>query len=867
MRSTNRAVLILFCLVCPLSIPGAAAFSQAPVPDSPAMEARVNDLLERMTTDEKVDLISGDTPFRTHAIARLNIPYFQMADGPVGAHIPAPTIAYAAGIGLAATWDQDLAERLGRQLGRDARSRGAVFLLGPGVNIYRAPMNGRNFEYFGEDPFLAGRMAVGYVRGVQNEGVAATVKHYLGNNSEYLRYDSDSVIDERTLREIYMPAFEAVVKEAHVGAVMDGYNITNGEHMTQNRPLDLEVLKQQWHFPGVLMSDWTSVHDTAAAANAGLDLEMPFGVYFSREKIEPLLANGTISEATLDDKVRRILRVAATFGWLDHPAKDLSIPRYNLQGREVSLQAALEGTVLLQNTANLLPLDRNKVQTIAVIGPTAAQTFTTGGGSGQVVSFANTNLLTGISNAVGAEKRTLYARGMYTLDQLALLTHFTTTSNGKQAGLTVEHYSQLNLQGPLQSTTIEPVALVPGSTHRQPEEQEINAFYSHKGSDFVVPPVSDRWTGYYAPEQAGPHGVFVHTDGRFRLYVDDRLIFDNVSVPKYILNQATIDLSKASHKVVLEVYAQRRASSVGVSMGIASLATIVDPDAIKMAQMADAVVLAVGFDNTSESEGGDRSFDLPLGQQQLIEEVAAVNKNTIVAITAGGSVDVLPWKDKVSSILATWYSGEEGGDAFAKLLFGDVNPSGHLPISWERRIADNPSFAHYYPDPGTNKIVYREGILVGYRGYERNRTAPLFPFGYGLSYTAFAMSHLEATSNPDGHVLASFDVENTGKVAGATVAQLYVSEDHPSVPRPAKELKSFSRVELGSGERKHVTIDLDPRSFAYFDTKAGAWQADAGSYTLSLGDSVQEILAKTVVQLSRTLHVGVGKQIASPAPN
>jgi beta-glucosidase len=859
MRAGNRLVLILSCLVCPLWVPVVAAFSQAPVPDSPATEARVNYLLERMTTDEKIDLIGGDTPFRTHAIARLNIPYFQMTDGPVGAHIPAPTVAYAAGIGLAATWDPELAERLGRELGRDARSRGAVFLLGPGVNIYRAPMNGRNFEYFGEDPFLAAKTAVGYIRGVQNEGVAATVKHYLGNNSEYLRYDSDSVIDERTLREIYMPAFEAAVKEARVGAVMDGYNITNGDHMTQNRHLDLEVLKQQWQFSGVLMSDWTSVHDTAAAANAGLDLEMPFGVYFSREKIKEQLANGTISETTLDDKVRRILRLAATFGWLDHPAKDLGIPRYNLQGRAVSLQAALEGTVLLQNTANLLPLDRNKVQTIAVIGPTAAQTLATGGGSGEVVSFANTNLITGISNILGAEKRTLYARGMYTLDQFARLTHFTTTSDGEQAGLIVEHYSQLNLQGPVRSTTIEPVAIVPGNAHRRPEEQEINAFYSHKGSDFVVPSESDRWTGYYTPEQAGAHAVFVHTDGRFRLYIDDRLTFDNATIPKYILNQTTVDLNKASHKVVLEVYAQRRASSIGVSMGIVSLATIVDPDAIKMAQMADAVVLAVGFDNTSESEGGDRSFELPLGQQELIDQVAAVNKNTIVAITAGGSVDVLPWKNKVRSILATWYSGEEGGDAVARLLFGNVNPSGHLPISWERRIVDNPSFADYYPDPGTNRIVYREGIFVGYRGYEHSGTAPLFPFGYGLSYTTFAMSNLKTTSNADGHVLASFDVENTGRVAGATVAQLYVSQKNPSVPRPAEELKGFSRVELGPGERKHVTIELGPRSFAYFDTKAGAWQADAGSYTLSLGNSVNEILIKTVVQLSRTLHIGVAE--------
>ena len=856
MNRQLRAVRTVAHFVSLLCLVGFAS-AQALRADDPAIESRVNDLLSRMTLEEKIDLISGDTPFRTHAIPRLGIPYFQMADGPVGAHIPAPTIAYAGGIGLAASWDPDLAERLGRELGRDARSRGAVFLLGPGVNIYRAPMNGRNFEYFGEDPFLAARTAVGYIRGVQSQGVAATVKHYLGNNSEYLRYETDSIIDERSLREIYMPAFEAAVKQAHVGAVMDGYNITNGEHMTQNRSLDLDVLKQQWHFPGVLMSDWTSVHDTAAAANAGLDLEMPFGEYFSREKLEPLLANGTISQATLDDKVRRILRLAATFGWLDHPALDLSIPRYNLKGREVSLQAALEGTVLLQNTSALLPLNKETVKTIAVIGPTASQTLTTGGGSGEVVSFANTNLITGISNALGDTKKTLYSRGMYTVEQLALLTHFTTASVGGQPGLTVEHYSQTNLQGPVQSTTVEPVVFVPGATHRRPEPQEINAFYSHKGSDFKVPQESDRWTGYFTPQQAGPHAVFVHTDGRFRLYFDDRLVFDNTTLPKYILNQTTMDLTRAPHKVVLEVYSQRRASSIGVSMGIADLATIVDPDAVTIAQMADAVVLAVGFNNTEESEGGDRTFELPFGQQQLIQQVAAVNKNTVVAITSGGSVDVVPWKDKVSAILATWYSGEEAGNAFAKLLFGDVNPSGHLPISWERLITDNPSFAHYYPDPGTNKIVYREGIFVGYRGYEHNRTTPLYPFGFGLSYTSFNMSNLTTQSSATGHITASFDVSNTGKVPGATVAQLYLSQNNPSVPRPAKELKGYLRVELAPGEQKHLSIELDPRSFAYFNPSTGEWQADAGSYTLLLGSSEETILAKTVVQLDQALRIPV----------
>ncbi len=729
--------------------------------DPQAIEKRVDDLVSKMTLDEKIELIGGDTPFRTHAIPRLNIPFFQMADGPVGAHIPAPTIAYAAGIGLAASWDSALALRVGEQLGRDARSRGAAFLLGPGVNIYRAPMNGRNFEYFGEDPFLASAIAVGYIRGVQQEGVSATVKHFLGNNSEYLRHDSDSVIDERTLREIYMPVFEAAVKKAKVGAIMDAYNLTNGEHMTQNRRLNAEVAKDQWHFPGIIMSDWVATYDTAAAANGGLDLEMPFGVYYAPEKILPLLKNGTISQATLDDKVRRILRVAADFGWLDRPQLDIDIPRYNLEGRAASLQAALEGAVLLKNENNVLPLDKKSIHTLAVIGPTATQTVTTGGGSGEVVSFASTNLLVGVSDLLGEQAKVLYARGLYSINQMSRLTHFTTDPQGTTAGVTHITYSKANLEGDVTGTVTESTLGAAGSTRREPEEQELNALTAHKNaSPYVRATNSSKWTGYYTPAEAGKFVVFIQTDGKYRLLVDDAVVFDSSVIPKYILNQATLELTKAPHKVVVEQLSQQIGSVSGMRTGIAPLSTIVDKDALAMASKADAVIVAVGFNAASETEGGDRSFELPVGQEQLIEQIAALGKKTIVVITSGGSVDVSNWKDKVQGIFETWYSGEQGGTAAARLLFGEENPSGHLPISWEKQITDNPSYAHYYPDPGTNKIVYREGIFMGYRGYEHNHVEPQYPFGFGLSYTKFSFSHLASSPSGDGHFHVTFDVTN-----------------------------------------------------------------------------------------------------------
>jgi beta-glucosidase len=641
---------------------------------------------------------------------------------------------------------------------------------------------------------------------------------------------------------------------------MDSYNFTNGEHMTQNRHLNVDVVKDQWHFPGVIMSDWVSTYETAATANGGLDLEMPYGVYFAPEKVLPLVKDGTISQATLDDKVRRILRVAADFGWLDRPQLDIDIPRYNLEGRAASLQAALEGAVLLKNEDNALPLDKKTTKTIAVIGPTAAQTVMTGGGSGEVVSFANTNLLVGVSDYLGEQVKVLYARGLYSVNQMARLTHFTTDPEGTTAGVTHVTFAKANLEGGVTSTVTETALGAAGSTRREPEEQELNALTAHKNANPYVRPInSSSWTGYFTPTEAGKFAVFIQTDGRYRLLVDDAVVFDSSVVPKYILNQTTLELTKAPHKVVVEQLSQQIGSVSGMRVGIAPLSTIVEKDALAMATKADTVILAVGFNAASESEGGDRSFELPVGQEQLIQQIAALGKKTIVVITSGGSVDISAWKDKVQGIFETWYAGEEGGTAAARLLFGEDDPSGHLPISWEKKIEDNPSYAHYYPDAGTNKVFYREGIFMGYRGYEHNHVEPQYPFGFGLSYTTFSFSNLKSAPAGDGRFHVTFDVTNKGKRAGATVAQLYVGESSPAVERPAKELKGFERVMLQPGETKHVAMDLNPRSFSYFDVKSSTWQADAGAYELMLGDSSQDIQQKITLQLPKLLTTSVSE--------
>jgi beta-glucosidase len=419
----------------------AASVAAPPVAVSAAEEPRVESILTRMTLEEKIDFIGGVDSFFVRGVPRLGVPRLKMADGPLGVRNFGPATAMPAGIGLAATWNPDLAQRLGVELGRDARAKGVHFLLGPGVNIYRAPMNGRNFEYFGEDPFLAARVAVGYIQGVQSQDVSATIKHFVANDSEFDRHHTDAVVDERALREIYLPAFEAGVKEAHVGAVMTSYNLTNGIHMSQH-PFILDVLRKDWGFGGVVMSDWTSTYDGVAAANAGLDLEMPSGKLMNKETLLAAVREGEVSAATIDDKVRHILRLAARHGWLDREQLDPTIPRFNLAGRRLALEAARESVVLLKNERKVLPLDRTKIRTVAVIGPDAYPAVPAGGGSARVEPFVAVSLLEGLATALAPAATVLYHRGLPTLGELMEATEIRTQETGGEPGFVVELFDR-----------------------------------------------------------------------------------------------------------------------------------------------------------------------------------------------------------------------------------------------------------------------------------------------------------------------------------------------------------------------------------------------------------------------------------------
>ncbi len=829
------SIFIFSAVVLLLAMPAVSAQAtqgekdRGPRPISAEMEQRVDAMLHKMSLEEKVALIGGEDGMFTKAEPGIGLPRLKMSDGPMGVRTWGPSTAYAAGINLAASWDTSLARQVGVGLGEDARARGVNFLLAPGVDIYRAPMNGRNFEYFGEDPYLSGQIAVGYIDGVQSQGVSATVKHFALNDAEYDRQNENSIADERTMREIDLPAFEAAVKQAHVGAVMDSYNLINGEHATQNKFLNIQVLRKEWSFRGIVMSDWGATHDGIAAANGGLDLEMPDAEYMTAATLLPAIRSGKVSEAVIDQKVRRILRTAMQFGFLDRDQLDPSVPLYNQQGNAIALKAAEEGAVLLKNEGGLLPLDRNTIHSIAVLGPDAYPAVPGAGGSSHVTAFASVGLMTGLSDALYPQAKVYWNSGIQSASEIYRKSKWCLDTDCKQPGLRRDEYD---------AATSRKLGSSVDATLSGPRGPEW-------GAADTTPRRRIEWTGYFVPKTSGAYRFIAEAagSGRYRLQVNDKEVLSITQVegggPQS--GEAELTAGKAA-KVKFTFFPAWKGSTV--QLGVIRNDRLVNPEAVRLAKMADAVVLSVGFGPDTESEGFDRTYSLPFGQQELIAAVAAANPRTVVVLTAGGSVATAGWIDKAPALLQTWYAGQQAGNALAKILFGDVNPSGKLPISWEKKITDNPAYKNYYEQPGSVDVKYSEGIFLGYRYYETSKVKPLFPFGFGLSYTSFAFSNLSVApepASPDGPITVSFDVKNTGTRAGAEVAQIYVGDPSATVPRPKMELKGFSRVTLAPGESHRVTETLDKRSLAYWDVKKHGWNVDPGRFTVYVGDSSENV--------------------------
>jgi beta-glucosidase len=821
--------VLLTCLG-PIFAHAAVPAAAGPVADSPAVEQRVNAMLGKLTLEQKVDLIGGVDNMFIRAEPAAGLPRMQMSDGPFGVRSVGPSAAYMAGVGLAASWDPQLAQQVGEAMGRDARARGVHFFLGPGANIHRAPQNGRNMEYYSEDPFLAGSMGVGFIDGIQSQGVIATIKHFVANNSEYDRRHLDTLIDERTLREIYLPAFEMAVKDAHVGAVMSSYNLVNGDHLSENRAISHDILKQEWGFDGIFMSDWQATHDGIKAFNAGLDLEMPSAEAMTPQRLLPQLKDGKLSPDVLNDKVRRILRTAVRFGFLDRSQKDLSLPLFSLDNDSVALQSAREGLVLLKNEHNLLPLDVDKLKTIAVIGPNAFPAIASAGGSSHVDTFEAQSVLSGITHQLGDKVRVLYSRGLPSADDVFKQSVFVSPDGGK--GLQRQTFANDGFQS-------------------KPAESGVDAHVDQWKPELwttsAIERQSIRWSGRFMPTHSGKY-LFLTAAASldtYQLFVDGRNVIEQPQregqAPLYV----TLDLV-AGKPVTIRLDYKPDVSYSRMGLGVIALDELISPDARKMAAMADAAVVAVGFDPTSESEAFDRTFQLPWGQEALIEAVAAANKKTVVAVNSGDAYATDGWLAKVPALLQSWYPGQEGGLAIAEVLFGAHTPEGKLPISFGREWKDNPTHDFYdappHP-PGSNPTVkYGEGVFLGYRWYTSypKKAQPLFAFGYGLSYTTFGFANLQlspATAKAGDTVSVSFDVTNTGQRAGAEVAQVYVGDPSARVARPARELKAFRKVRLQPGQTGHVTLILDRRSFAYYDVKQHAWQVDPGRFKVYVGDA------------------------------
>jgi beta-glucosidase len=845
MRHQSAFFILPFLLTLAVVAPSRA---QAPLPDSLAIEQRVNDLLAKLTLEQKIDLIGGEDGMFIRSEPTVGLPKLKMTDGPLGAGTWGPSIAYASGIALAAAWDPELAKRVGSSIGLDARARGVHILLGPGVNIYRAPMNGRNFEYFGEDPFLAARTAVGYIDGVQSQGVMATVKHFAANNQEFDRHSVSSDVDERTLREIYLPAFEAAVREAHAGGVMNSYNLVNGIHATENAHLNLDILKKEWGFDGILMSDWDATYDGVAAAVNGLDLEMPEGKFMSRSNLLPAVQQGRVTQAVIDDKVRRILRTAIRFGFLDRTQQLTQIPAYRKEGRNVALDEARESIVLLKNENALLPLNSGKLRTIAVIGPDAWPAEPGGGGSSQVQPFAAVSLVEGLTNLTGA--KVTYTRGLPTVSDFFDNSNFAPggadaaqSSGNDHLPIKIESFNNPDFKG------------TPDSIEYA---DHLNSWKSEEWTTAATVRRGIRYSVSFLPEKSGHYLLLVAAGGAdtYRLTIDGETVLEQTAREGQAPQWADLSLT-AGKSIDLQLDYRLDASYPRVGLGLCAKDELISPETRKIAAEADAAVVSVGFDPTTESEGFDRTFALPWGQDLLIESVRKANAKTIVVLTSGGDVDTHGWLADVPALLDSWYPGQEGGTALAEVLLGVRSPEGKLPISFENSWNQNPVHDHYYAPTvaagQTPHVKYAEGVFVGYRYYASANIKALFPFGFGLSYTKFSFSNLKlsASSVPAGGSLeVSFDVTNSGDRAGAEVAEVYVGDPSAHVQRPAKELKGFAKVRLGPGQHQHVSLVLDPRAFSYWSDDSHDWRIDPGRFVVYAGDSSED------TPLSADVNVG-----------
>lgn len=723
---------------------------------------KIEKLIAQLTLQEKVDMIHGNDFFSTKGVERLGIPPFKTSDGPRGVRkdfrhaswrevgLSYDYVSYLpCNTALAATWNRALAHCTGKLLGKEARGRGKDMILAPGINIMRSPLCGRSFEYMGEDPYLVSELVVPLIQGVEENDVAACVKHYAVNNQETRRLEVDVEVSERALREIYLPGFEAAVKKGKVKGIMGAYNKLRGTHCCHHKYLFEEVLRKEWGFEGITVSDWGGVHDTKEALLNGLDMEMSvtndFENYYMANPLLQMIERGEVDKKTalakIDNKVRHILNVMNKLHMLDGERNAGGYNDYN--DKTALRQAARESIVLLKNEKNILPLDKKKIKKLLVVGENANRQHAPGGGSAEIKALYEITPLMGIHMLLGGNTEIVYKPGYYNEDIGNIWANTGDSENGQADSL-----NQDSVESPAPNT-------LTVSEEKKQYQQEMNEKYME--------------------------------------------------------------------------------------------------EALEAAKDVDAVIFVGGLTHDFDTEGQDRvNMKLPYGQDRLISELLKIRPDTVVTLVAGSPVDMSVWLDNAPSLIYSWYAGMEGGIALAEVIFGDTNPSGHLPETFPMSEQDCPAVV-LGEFPGGDQVHYGEDIFVGYRYYDTYDVPVAFPFGYGLSYTDFVMTGIRAEVLEDTveskAVKVSFDISNIGERAGAAVAQIYVADKYPKVKKAAKELKAFEKIYLEAGETREISLMLEREAFTYYDEASHSFRADAGSYMLLLAKNAEEIADVTEIEL------------------
>lgn len=815
----------------------------------------IDTLLDKMTLEEQVALLAGADFWTTVPIERLGIPRLKVTDGPNGARGGGSLVGgvksacFPAAISLGATWDPALAEAMGVALAEEAKSKAARVLLAPTVNIHRSGLNGRNFECYSEDPTLTAEMGVAYVRGVQSQGVAATMKHFVANESEIERTTISSDVDERALREIYLAPFEAAVKRANLWAIMTSYNRLNGTFTSENAWLLETVLRGQWGFDGLVMSDWFGSHTTAETVNAGLDLEMPGPTRDRGEKLVAAVKAGKVSAETIRERARAVLMLLERVGAFADPAMPEEQAIDRPEHRALIRKIGAAGTVLLKNDG-ILPLDKAALGAVAVIGPNAAEARVMGGGSAQINAHYRVSPLEGIRTALAGSNRVVHVAGCGN-DRLIR-----------------------RLDQPVEAVFHDNTAFAGPVVHqaRYPFGEAFwgdNPSPALSGQDF-----SCVLTSTYRAEEDGEHIFSVVSAGLARLYVDGELVVDSwtgwTAGPSNFFGRGNEEVRaakvlEAGRSYVLRVDYRTPVDEVGLGVRAVRFGVekLLGADAIaaavQEAAAADVAVVYVGRNAEWDSEGNDLPhFELPGRQNALVKAVAVANPRTVVVLQTGGPV-AMPWLGDVAAVIQAWYPGQEAGNAIADVLFGDAAPGGRLPQSFPLACVDVSAFTE---DPLTypgrdGHTEYREGVFVGYRHFDRAGTGTLFPFGFGLGYTRFAWGapRLSATTFGADGLTVEIDVSNVGERAGAEVVQLYIAPPPTTVARPIKELRAFAKLDLAPGETGTAVLSLDHRALAWFDVAGASWVADAGRYGVILAASAEDIRAEAAFELKETWRV------------